>query len=90
VLAAYRLVRGGPESLRDPIGVELIGVRRTPTWRPSMPCCRCPAVVRFHISLASFDRSLPYVWLIGAAAAAVAPAVDRHFSTAKAPSAPET
>jgi ABC-2 type transport system ATP-binding protein len=30
LLAAYRLVRGGPESLRDPIGVELIGVRRTP------------------------------------------------------------
>jgi ABC-2 type transport system ATP-binding protein len=29
LLAAYRLVRGGPDSLREPIGVGLIGVRRT-------------------------------------------------------------
>jgi ABC-2 type transport system ATP-binding protein len=30
LLSAYRLVRGGPESFRDLVGVQLIGVRRTP------------------------------------------------------------
>jgi len=29
LLAGYRLVRGGPDQLRDPVGVELLGVRRT-------------------------------------------------------------
>jgi ABC-2 type transport system ATP-binding protein len=30
LLAAYRLVRGGADSLHEPIGVELIGLRSTP------------------------------------------------------------
>ncbi|MFI5611626.1 ABC transporter ATP-binding protein [Amycolatopsis sp. NPDC051903] len=30
LLDAYRVVRGGPDDLSDPVGVELIGVRRTP------------------------------------------------------------
>ncbi|ARP73328.1 ABC transporter ATP-binding protein [Streptomyces pluripotens] len=31
ILAAYRVVRGGPEELSGLVGVELIGLRRTPT-----------------------------------------------------------
>lgn len=31
VLEAYRVVRGGPDDLSDLVGVQLIGVRRTPT-----------------------------------------------------------
>ncbi|MEW2622998.1 ABC transporter ATP-binding protein [Streptomyces sp. NPDC048106] len=31
ILDAYRVVRGGPDDLNDLVGVELIGVRRTPT-----------------------------------------------------------
>ncbi|UWE13272.1 ABC transporter ATP-binding protein [Actinacidiphila bryophytorum] len=31
VLDAYRVVRGGPDDLRDLVGVDLIGVRRTPS-----------------------------------------------------------
>jgi ABC-2 type transport system ATP-binding protein len=31
ILAAYRVVRGGPDDLSGLVGVELIGVRRTPT-----------------------------------------------------------
>jgi ABC-2 type transport system ATP-binding protein len=31
VLDAYRVVRGGPDDLSDLVGVQLIGVRRTPT-----------------------------------------------------------
>ncbi|MEV6968652.1 ABC transporter ATP-binding protein [Hamadaea sp. NPDC051192] len=31
VLAAYRIVRGGPDDLIDPVGVELIGPRRSAT-----------------------------------------------------------
>jgi ABC-2 type transport system ATP-binding protein len=30
ILAAYRVVRGGPDDLSEPLGVQLIGVRRTP------------------------------------------------------------
>jgi hypothetical protein len=71
------------------------GYTRIGLWGITAPLAlAADAVVRFHILLASFERWLPYVWLIGAAAvaasAAEAPAVDRHFSTAKAPSAPVT
>jgi ABC-2 type transport system ATP-binding protein len=31
LLGAYRLVRGGPDDLRDPVGAALIGLRRTST-----------------------------------------------------------
>jgi ABC-2 type transport system ATP-binding protein len=31
VLESYRVVRGGPDDLSDLVGVQLIGVRRTPT-----------------------------------------------------------
>jgi ABC-2 type transport system ATP-binding protein len=31
ILEAYRVVRGGPDDLSEPAGVELIGLRRTPT-----------------------------------------------------------
>src|SRR5262249_34245817 len=31
VLDAYRVVRGGPDDLRDLVGVELIGVKQSPT-----------------------------------------------------------
>ena len=31
ILEAYRVVRGGPDDLSDLVGVQLIGVRRTPT-----------------------------------------------------------
>ncbi|HEY6793994.1 MAG TPA: ABC transporter ATP-binding protein [Kineosporiaceae bacterium] len=30
ILDSYRIARGGPDDLRDPVGVELIGARRTP------------------------------------------------------------
>jgi ABC-2 family transporter protein len=71
------------------------GYTRIGLWGITAPLAlAADAVVRFHISLTSLDRWLPVVWLIGvavvAASAAVAPVVDRHFSTAKAPSAPVT
>lgn len=31
ILEAYRIVRGGPDDLTEPVGVQLIGARRTPT-----------------------------------------------------------